>query len=177
MRIQIDKHGNVGTRSSVHRVLWVISPGNGERQDYGEDRGSLHLEIDRSWPEDRIYRCFWESGDRHEFLPDAEFEANVQAFIDNEMKVPEGMSQSEAHARMCEIGAKHEDDEEGYCRELAELGIGDYTREEVIGILNERHHRWSYSQGRVLGLDTSVFERMEEAWRAAKYIFDFGATF
>lgn len=169
MRIQIDKHGNVGTRSSVHRVLWVISPGNGERQDYGEDRGSPHLEIDRSWPEDRIYRCFWESGDRHEFLPDAEFEANVQAVIDNEIKVPEGMSQSEAYARI-EAASGHPEDP-------TLEGIGEYTREEVIGILNERHHRWSYSQGRVLGLDTSVFERMEEAWRAAKYIFDFGATF
>lgn len=84
LRIQIDKHSNVGARpDGVAR--WVVSGGRGSEAN-ADDFASYRLEIDHDYSGhgDRIRRVAFKDGQRFEFLPDAEFDENVELVTQHE---------------------------------------------------------------------------------------------
>lgn len=173
MRIMIDKHTNVGEKPDGS-LLWVISPGAGE--DLVRDV-SYHIEVEHDWSPDpdRITRVAHQGGVRSALYPDRDFKTMVEAFIENETKAPEGMSRSEAIGRASAIYQSTEDDQAAFA-EMDRLGIGDFTDDEVMAILNEEHNRFSYSQASTLGFNPTIFAELERGWAAAKVFLDFGVT-
>jgi hypothetical protein len=83
MRIQIDKTTYVGARPDGRTTGWIVSPGSGEaRDDFASYR--LEIEHDYSGEPDRITRVAFRDGERFEFLPDVEFEANAELVAEYE---------------------------------------------------------------------------------------------
>jgi hypothetical protein len=178
MRVHIDKHSNAG-RHPDGRTFWIVSPSFREPRDDGSYR--LEIRHDFSGEPDTLTRVVYQSGTRHEVMPDEAFDARVQVVMENELYAPDGMTQSEAHQLAVWTDVSDEDRELGNIIALTpEQGeraaqVRSLTYEEAAGKLHDLEV-WPEQAARAFGFDPSIFNALEAAWTAANVFIDFGIS-
>lgn len=167
MRVVIANHLNHSQQTGpVARCLWIVAP----QWDSRDDEPSYHLEIDNSYPRldgksySSLTRVAYLAGDRRVILSDEDFESEVEAVIDHEVKVPAGMLWREA----MRLAAFDEN-------RAQELGIRDLTHDEAMDWLTRRG-KYSESEARINGIKLAVFDALERGWEALNQFADFSIT-
>lgn len=120
------------------------------------------VEHDYSSDPDSVRYVMWLEGDMVEFYPDAEFDKQIESYIEHEVRDPETGKRAtgKRYNELCYMDA---DDATGPVTTSSRMY---FTTDEVRDIYNEDFNRWSFTQARRLGIDISIFEAIERAWFA-----------
>jgi hypothetical protein len=126
---------------------------------------NLLIEHDFSGDPDRIRFVMWDEGDLREFYRDDEFDKQVEAFIEHEVRDPETGKPAK--------GQRYND----LCMMDTDEARIQFNHDEVIEYLNHDQNRWSFKQARLHQVDYTIFEAIERAWFAVNQFVSFSVSY